>query len=331
MAEIVIGIGTSHSPLLTFGAPVWLERAEDDKRNASLTLSDGRELDYDTLLAERGPAYEDESGLPTLERQAARAQAALDRLAEALEAAEPDLVMIIGDDQEELFKPGDTPSFAIYCGTDIVMRPLGELMPSAPPWMKSALHGYAMDTEHRFSGAPDFALGVVEKLMDKGVDVAIASTVPDPQRAAFGHAYGFIAQRLLGGRSVPIVPIMLNTYYPPNVIRPGRCQDIGKMIGEAVAELPAPMRVAIVASGGLSHFVTDADLDRQVLAALHDRDDASLRNIPMAALRAGSSEILCWVMAGGALENLHLEWSDYLPVYRTPAGSGIGLAFAIWN
>ena len=40
MAEIVLGGGTSHSPLLTFDAEMWAQRAGDDLRNEALTLSD---------------------------------------------------------------------------------------------------------------------------------------------------------------------------------------------------------------------------------------------------------------------------------------------------
>jgi len=35
--------------------------------------------------------------------------------------------------------------------------------------------------------------------------------------------------------------------------------------------------------------------------------------------------------AAGALERLPLTWSDYQPGYRTPAGTGTGLGFALWS
>jgi len=331
MAEIVLGIGSSHSPLLTFDATMWAERAQDDLRNEALTLSDGRTLDYAALLAERGPRYEVEASPAHLGAQVARAEQALARLADAIEAARPDVVLVIGDDQEELYKAGNTPSLAIHYGAEVVMRPLGELMQRPPEWMRRAVDGYAMDTDHRFPGAPDFALRLIEGLMDEDVDLGVHSTVAEPRVAAFGHAYGFVAHRLFKGNTIPIVPILLNTYYPPNVIRPGRCYDIGRKIARTVESIPGSQRIAVVASGGLSHFVTDAELDGAVLEALKCGDARALRDLPMAALRAGSSEILCWIMAGGVFAHLDHQWSDYLPVYRTPAGTGIGLAFGIWG
>lgn len=331
MAEIVLGVGTSHSPLLTFDAAMWLERAGDDLRNPALTLSDGRTVDYASLLAERGPMYAAQCRKDHLDAQVLRVEAAIARIADCIEAAALDIVLVVGDDQEELYKAGNTPSLAVYYGDEIVMRPLGEMMTDPPAWMRQAVGGYAMDTAHTFPGAPEFAEALILKLMDAGVDLAVHSTIDDPRKAAFGHAYGFVAHRLFGGRRIPIVPILLNTYYPPNVIRPGRCYEIGERIAEAVRQIGGNKRVGIVASGGLSHFVTDADLDGAVLDALRVGDADTLRKLPMDALRAGSSEILCWVMAGGAFAHLEHQWSDYTPVYRTEAGTGIGLAFGIWG
>jgi Catalytic LigB subunit of aromatic ring-opening dioxygenase len=125
--------------------------------------------------------------------------------------------------------------------------------------------------------------------------------------------------------------VLLNTYYPPNVMRPARCYEVGRLLRQAIEEIDGSARVAIIGSGGLSHFVTDELLDRRVMEALRTKDAESLRSIPLQALNSGSSEILCWIMAAGALESLDMAWSEYLPVYRTPAGTGIGLGFASWR
>jgi hypothetical protein len=91
------------------------------------------------------------------------------------------------------------------------------------------------------------------------------------------------------------------------------------------------LRVAVIASGGLSHFVIDENLDRGVLQAIAAQDAANLRSVPPQALRSGSSEILNWILAAGALEGLTADWTSYLPIYRTPAGSGVGMGFLIWR
>jgi hypothetical protein len=91
------------------------------------------------------------------------------------------------------------------------------------------------------------------------------------------------------------------------------------------------MRVGIVGSGGLSHFVVDEELDRGVIDALMRKDGEALQSLPRKKLNSGSSEIRMWISIGGAVEHLDMTWSDYVPGYRTPAGSGTGLGFAVFQ
>lgn len=81
----------------------------------------------------------------------------------------------------------------------------------------------------------------------------------------------------------------------------------------------------------MSHFVVDEALDRGVLDALARHDAAALTTLPRAKMHAGSSEILNWIAAAGALEGLAMETIDYVPCYRSPAGTGVGMGFAIWR
>ena len=70
---------------------------------------------------------------------------------------------------------------------------------------------------------------------------------------------------------IPIVPVALNTYFPPNQPRPRRCYDLGQAIRKAVQSAKGGARVGILASGGLSHFTVDEELDRRVLAGLPEQ------------------------------------------------------------
>jgi hypothetical protein len=99
----------------------------------------------------------------------------------------------------------------------------------------------------------------------------------------------------------------------------------------AIEASPLDLRVAVAASGGLSHFVVDDILDQQILEALRVKDAQTLRAIPQGALNSGSSEIRNWIMVGALVEDLKLQWSEYHPVRRTPAGTGTGVAFAAWG
>ena len=85
-----------------------------------------------------------------------------------------------------------------------------------------------------------------------------------------------------------------------------------------------------MASGGLSHFTVDEELDREVIRALSEKDADALQGLPRRRLNSGNSEIRNWICAGVALEHLDLRCVTYCPGYRTPAGTGTGLCFAQW-
>jgi len=330
MAQIVAALACSHSPLLLLDGERWEHRAQDDRRNQNLYTLDGRKQSYDALLAARGEPFADRCSPESFVAHARAAEAALDDLEERLIAARPDVVLVIGDDQDELFGYDNLPALSVYTGEEVVMKQ----MPLPHPrltWTDEAFWaGYGMDLPHRFPGAPALARDMVKGLVRLGVDVSVSNSVPDPARRAFGHAYGFIYQRLMKRCRVPMLPVLLNTYFPPNNPTAARCVQIGQAIAHALAASPIDARVVLVASGGLSHFLCEEDFDRQVLQAIQTHDTATLARIPQAALCSGTSETRNWITLAGAIPHLQCTSLRYIPVYRTPVGTGIGLGFAAW-
>lgn len=331
MADIVLGIGTSHSPILILDGEDWVHRSRDDRRNKSLYTLDGRKLSYDELLTERGEPFQKESDPEQFPVQARRAEAALDHLENLLVQARPDVVLVIGDDQDELFGFDNMPAFAVYTGQEIVMREMPLPHPRLTWTDKAFWAGYGMDMPHTFAGAPALARDMVKGLIRLGVDVSVSDSVPDPARRAFGHAYGFIYQRLMKRLRVPMLPVLLNTYFPPNNPTAARCFQLGTAIGQALAASPIEARVAVIASGGLSHFLCEESFDRKVLQALKTHDVHTLTQIPQEALCSGTSETRNWITMAGAIGHLRCTYDAYIPVYRTAVGTGIGLCFAAWT
>jgi hypothetical protein len=328
MAEIVLGIGTSHSPLLILEGHEWHARAAADYENPKLTLSDGRDVGYEQLVAERGERFHDVAVPQVFNEIAERCHAGLDRLADEIALAAPDVVVIVGDDQGELYTEGNIPAIAMFRGAEIVTHPwTGDL----PPWMSRVAATYGMDEIRRFAAHPELAGELISGLIERAVDLAVCTDVPNPEVAGFGHAFGFPIQRLFRGKAIPIVPIMLNTYFPPNVPTAARCHDIGRALREAIEASSLELRVAVLASGGLSHFVVDEDLDRLVLDNLGSEGAQQLRAIPSQALREGSSEILNWILTAGAVSHLPVQWVEYEPIHRTAGGTGVGIGFAVWR
>jgi OH-DDVA oxygenase/3-O-methylgallate 3,4-dioxygenase len=89
----------------------------------------------------------------------------------------------------------------------------------------------------------------------------------------------------------------------------------------------------VVASGGLSHFTLDEETDRMLLDGLEKDDAETLSSIPRHRLHSAASEMLNWVTLGGVMHesDLNYELIDYVPVTRTPAGTGGGWGFTQWT
>jgi hypothetical protein len=329
MAQLVLGLGTSHSPLVATEAPMWEQRAISDRSNPELYDLDGIHRTYDQL-AQAGRSYAREASLEHLKEQSRRVQAALDRLASDLTASRPDVVLIVGDDQHELFDAGNLPAVSIFYGDKAITHTFGQRAIGDPEFMKVLSKAYAMDEHHEFDCDGEFARGLIEHLIEDGVDIGASAKVSDPETHGFGHAYGFIVTRLMQKLNARIVPVMLNTYYPPNQPTPARCYTIGRAIRAAIDASKLNRRVAVVASGGLSHFVTNEPLDHRVIDALKAGDPSALSRLPVNLLKSGSSEIRNWIAVAGVLDGIRTTWVEYVPVYRTPAGTGVGLAFARW-
>jgi 3-O-methylgallate 3,4-dioxygenase len=288
----------------------------------------GRPRLYEELVSERGRAM-----APYLTPESWRAsdrgaQRSLDRLADALASTPLDAVIVIGDDQKELFATHNIPAMLIYCGETIPLRRWAA-PPDYPQWLSDAWTKHYGDTDRTLPIAAPLSRHLIEHLMEREFDLAIAEKLPDGQGE--GHAFAFVHTRLMKHKMVPMIPVFLNTFYPPNQPRARRCYRLGEEIRRAVESFPEECRVAVIASGGLSHFAIDIALDRLVIEAMRGKNADALLSIPFAKLQSGSSEILNWIAMHGATRHLDYDWCDYFPGYRTPAGTGTGLAFGVWR
>jgi len=322
MAEIVVGIGTSHSPMLSIDHAAFAGLAARDRANPAIRNFDG-------LVREKA-GWIGRELTPEIARERHDAcQAALVRLAQTLTAARLDTCVVIGDDQNEWFSAASQPALAIYWGdtVDNLPPPVEKMNPA----IRTAYWGYYGDgTNRTFPIDAALARSLVERLSSEH-EFDVAHVREQPRHSSFGHAWNFIHQRVMGEHVIPVVPVMLNTYYPPNQPTPRRCYQLGRAIRECVEAWPEQRRVGILASGGLSHFVVDQTLDRDVLDMLARKDAAALSKLPANQLESGNSEIRNWIAAAGALEHRDMTLVDYVPCYRSQAGSGIGAAFAVWQ
>jgi len=332
MAKIVLGLGTSHTPML-LAPDETLRRFEETDRTIKHRDKEGRPVTYGDLLEKADPKLADMVAPEHLVARQNVARAAIKRVAQTLSSATLDALVVIGDDQDESYKADCRPALAIYYGETI--RNSNEQHENYrrrfPEWyVKNRQAFFEVEQPRDYPVHSRLAHHLIESLMDSSFDVAASQRLPEGEGE--GHAIAYVHRRVMDpARPVAAVPIFLNTYYPPNQPRPARCYAFGQALRHAVESFRGDERIGVLASGGLSHFLVDEDFDRAILKACADKDAQFLQTLPRHKLHAGSSEILNWVVLAGAVEHLDIDWFEYVPGYRTPAGTGTGLSFATWS
>ena len=319
MARIVLGLATSHSPNVSTAPELWSLHADRDRRNPN--------LDFAALVKAAPPDLDAQLTAAVIQRKYAECQAAIDDLADALKESDADVVVVIGDDQRELFLDECSPAFAIYTGAELIDFPPdpATVDPSHAPamWSRHA------DSLERYRTQPDFANHLARSLCRQNFDVATVGAQLEGR--SLGHAFTFVRLRMMKQRVLPIVPVFINCYFPPNQPSPERCYDFGRALRQAIDGWQPDLKVAVVASGGLSHFVIDETLDRQVIDGVVGARRDLLVGLPIEKLNGGSSEIRNWVAAAGAMSDLRASLLTYVPAYRSEAGTGCGMAFTRWD
>ena len=317
MAQVVIGIGTSHSPQLSIRAKDWeylLKKDQTDPR-----------LDYPALLKRAKPGLEAELTPEKFRERDEACLKAVGNLGEALKKSNADIVVVFGDDQQEQFHDDNMPMFAIYHGKSLPVVKDHGLRPSG--WKDAERTGWA-ETQPEYDTASDLADYLIRALTDAEFDITRCNKLR--AEIGVGHAFSFVYRRVLPGGKIPMVPIMVNTYYPPNQPTPRRCYALGQAVRKAIEAWNSDKRVALVASGGLSHVVIDEEIDAMVIDGLKNKKPEVLFQLPREKLWGGTSEILNWVALAGAMEDRELKYLEYVTTYRSPAATGCGMGFAYW-
>jgi 2,3-dihydroxyphenylpropionate 1,2-dioxygenase len=159
-----------------------------------------------------------------------RAEAFRDSLAdvrERLVAAEADVAVIIGSNHFRGFFLDMIPAFTM--GVSEVIAAGEAQTPKGP-----------QKTD------PVLAQQLATHLVESGVEVAISA------RLQIDHGQSHAIQYLLDGIDIPIVPLVINVFAQPLPTLP-RCAELGRRLAEAIDSAADGRKVAVIASGGLSH------------------------------------------------------------------------------
>ncbi len=334
MAKIVLAMATTHGPQLHTTVEQWQLRVKADK--ARKHPFRGGVYSFEELVSlRRAEGLDDKSSLNAQHGYHARCHVAMEKLADKWEAVGAEVAVILGNDQDEIYETQQlNPAFMVFYGDVIPSYPQSaQDRQKLPPGVAEAEHGHAAETYKEYSGEPDLGVHIIRTLVEHEFDVAASNVWPKHARNGASHAFGHIYRQVMRDRVVPNVPIYQNTFFPPNQPTARRSYQFGRIVKKAIDSWQSDKRVAVFASGGMSHFVIDEDFDRAFVGALRTGDKDYLTSIPLKALQSGTSELKSWISLAGLLEDTGAEMHeiDYVPCYRSPAGTGTANGFYWWD
>jgi hypothetical protein len=321
VAEIVLGFASSHGPTIQSPPERWPQLGEKDTEDPRFS--------YEALLAVAKPGMDQEVTAEKMRERAAAVKRGVEQSREVLAEAAADVYVVMSNPHGVPPLNRMAPVFGIYLSNQ-------ESKIERTGYQSGGRRGdRAMDaTEGRSVGdypiSPELADHLMANLVDNGFDVAAAyQSSPD---AGLEGPFTYHYDVFLPNRAAATVPFVISRYLP-NQATPARCYEFGKAVRRAVESWEADARVCLVASGGLSHQVLDEEFDREVIRALETNDSEILCSLPRDRLNRapGTSEILNWVALAGAMDGEPMTLIDYVPCYRSLAGTGHGVTFGYWK
>lgn len=336
MARIVLGLGTSHGPMLSIGPEHWGDRVPFDRRNTALPYRGSTYAFPELAELRRGEQLEAKITPQECAARHARCQAAIRVLADTWDAAQVDVAVIAGNDQMEVFSAGHVPGLAIFWGPYVEGHPrTPEFLAKLDPAIARAELDRTPAAYTQYPCSPELGRHLIEHTVAEGFDVSQMTSLPAGEIGVNSapHAYGFVYRRVMRDRVPPHVPVFINTFYPPNQPPARRCYEFGRALGRAIQDWTPEARIAVIASGGLTHFVIDEAFDAEVLDAMRSGRAEELAKVDESMFQSGTSEIKNWIVTAGIMAEagLKMRLVDYVPCYRSEAGTGSAMGFAVWD
>lgn len=267
------------------------------------------EFVWGAATAHTGAMMREPKGDPTDNQRAERVFQAFRDLSASLKASRPDVLVMIATDHFHTFEYGNLPVFAIGTGD------------SFEGW------GEFGTPKRDYTGVAEFGAEIHQRMVHAGFDAVGARDM------MLDHAFSCPLQLLLDGWDAKILPIYVNcTIEPLPTIR--RCLEFGRALGRAIREQTVSQRVAIIGTGGLSHWVgmpqtgqINSEFDRRFLErfevaeldALADWDSDEV----IRTAGNGAAEIRNWIMAAAAIEARQAKVLAYEPVEAWVTGIGV--------
>lgn len=305
---VVLGLASSHAPFLLSPADQW------PKVHKGLTGDVPQPL---ALAAETQEV---------IEGHLDRVHAGFARIRAELERTRPDALIMIGDDQDEVFSGALIPPFAMLLEAEVEGT-------ASISWLGES----NADNRIRMKCAPEIARVALQGLSERGFDLGFVEKLTPLARPDRGlsHAFTRVAKMVgIHELGIPVIILFLNAYHPP-MPSAARCYALGEAIRDIFADRAE--RIAIYGSGGLSHDPlgaragwVDEPLDRWFLDRIAKGEGAAMKSLftfDSDSMRGGTGELRCWISVAGAFDGRKGEVIDYIP----SAMALTGIAFACWS
>lgn len=239
-----------------------------------------------------------------------RVSAGFERLGRLIADARPDVIVEISPDHWVNFFIDNLPSFCVG---------VGETHDGPPePWLAEFPH-------RSMRGHPALAQHIVEHAFAHEFEPSVS------HRLALDHGFCIPLWKSGIAPMPAIVPVIINDIEPPlPTVR--RCYQWGRVLADAIASYPEALRVAVLATGGLSHSIgeptmgeIDEAFDRACIDHLEGNDPRALiafldERLPSAG--NGAAEIRNWVAAHGAAGGRGFELIGYDAIPELYVGWG---------
>jgi protocatechuate 4,5-dioxygenase beta chain len=272
-------------------------------------------------VASRPPALKRETA-GVIQSYIQRIDRSFETLRQQLAEYDPDLLVIIGGDQSEMFDRSNVPNLMIYVGEEA--------------WGHNVKRFQEPDESNSFRLRVDrdTSSWLLDRLVKReGFDVAFSHEFAPlvAQARGISHAFARPAPMIMPGADLPTVLIWENTYDAPS-LPATRCYELGRALATIFKD--DDRRIAILGSGGLSHGRSgwiDEPLDQWFLDQLATGNGSAttvMYTFDSETMRRGTGEMRAWITVAGAMEAVGSGAMvvDYIPAYHAVTGLG----FAYW-
>ena len=248
------------------------------------------------------------------EDQRRQARRALGEMRDRLRAARPDVIVLVSNDHLLNWPINNTPEYTVGIGAEHV---------GPADWYDEWL---ALE-KYRIPGHPALARYLVNEGARRRLALAY---LRDMQ---FDDGVSVPMHYLNPEGDIALVPVTMNCTVPP-IPTPSRAYEVGTTLREMVHAYPGALRVAVLATGGLSHepggpryFWVDEEFDRWFLDLLRKGDHETLvRECTLERMEAagsgGTAELLAWIVAL-AFTTGPAEVLAYMPAIAWRSGTGM--------